>query len=75
MLGFLVLALLLVPSGVLNAQSRNLELYWIDVEGGAATFEETADCKGNWITTSVARDGKFTIVNGRNGFSQTYTAR
>src|SRR5882672_1113689 len=38
MLGFLLLALLLVPSGVLEAQSRNLEIYWIDVEGGAATL-------------------------------------
>ena len=28
MLRFLLPALLLVPSGVLNAQSRNLEIYW-----------------------------------------------
>ena len=96
MLRFLLLALVLVPSAVLNAQSRNLEIYWIDVESGAATlivspldkdpkhntsesmiahFEETADCKGNWIKASVERDGRFTIVNGRNGFSKTYTAR
>ncbi len=34
-----------------------------------------ADCKGNWIKASVASDGKFTITNGRNGFSKTYTAR
>src|SRR5437868_11035042 len=38
MLRFLLPALLLVPSGVLDAQSRNLEIYWIDVEGGAATL-------------------------------------
>lgn len=40
-----------------------------------ANLEETADCKGNWIKASVARDGKFTVTNGRNGFSKTYTAR
>lgn len=40
-----------------------------------ANFEEIKDCKGNWIKASVARDGKFTVTNGRNGFSKTYTAR
>ena len=40
-----------------------------------ANFEETADCKGNWIKASVEQDGNFTIVNGRNGYSKTYTAR
>jgi hypothetical protein len=40
-----------------------------------ANVEETADCKGNWIKASVAPDGTFTITNGRNGFSKTYTAR
>ena len=38
-----------------------------------ANLEETADCKGNWIKASVAPDGKFTITNGRNGFSKSYT--
>jgi hypothetical protein len=38
-------------------------------------MEETADCKGNEITTSIGADGKFTITNGRNGFSKTYAAR
>jgi beta-lactamase superfamily II metal-dependent hydrolase len=40
-----------------------------------ANLEDTADCKGNWIKASVARDGKFTVTNGRNGFSKTYTTR
>lgn len=40
-----------------------------------ANFEETADCQGHWIKASVQADGRFTIVNGRNGFSRTYTAR
>ena len=40
-----------------------------------ANLEETAECKGNVIKASVARDGKFTMTNGRNGFSKTYMAR
>ena len=40
-----------------------------------ANLEDTADCKGNWIQASIARDGKFTLTNSRNGFSQIYTAR
>ncbi len=40
-----------------------------------ANFEETADCKGHWIKASVEPSGRFTITNGRNGFSKTYTAR
>src|SRR6202521_3466295 len=31
-------AFLLAPAGVVNAQSKNLDIYWIDVEGGAATL-------------------------------------
>ncbi len=38
MLFLLLLALLLVPSGNLHAQSRPLDIYWVDVEGGAATL-------------------------------------
>src|SRR5207248_30313 len=35
----ILLALLLfVPAGLLRAQSQNLDIYWIDVEGGAATL-------------------------------------
>ena len=40
-----------------------------------ANLEETADCKGLWIKASVSKDGKFTLTNGRNNFSKTYTAR
>ena len=40
-----------------------------------ANLEETADCQGHWIKASVQSDGRYTIVNGRNGFSRTYTAR
>jgi len=35
---FLLLLALLLPSGTLRAQSRPLDIYWIDVEGGAATL-------------------------------------
>ena len=44
-------------------------------ENMIANFEETAECKGNWIGASVADDGKFTVTNGRNGFSKSYAAR
>jgi competence protein ComEC len=44
-------------------------------ENMIANFEETAECKGNWISASVAPDGKFTVTNGRNGFSKTYAAQ
>ena len=40
-----------------------------------ANLGESTDCKGNWIKASVARDGRFTVTNGRNGLSKTYTAR
>ena len=38
MLPILLLGLLLGARGTLHAQSRNLDIYWIDVEGGAATL-------------------------------------
>jgi beta-lactamase superfamily II metal-dependent hydrolase len=44
-------------------------------ENMIANFEEKADCKGNWISASVAPDGKFTVTNGRNGYSRNYAAR
>jgi competence protein ComEC len=38
-------------------------------------FEDTADCKGQGLKASVAKDGNFTITNSRNNFSKSYTAR
>jgi len=38
---FSIVILLLAPVGTLLAQSRNLEIYWIDVEGGGATLVVT----------------------------------
>jgi beta-lactamase superfamily II metal-dependent hydrolase len=40
-----------------------------------ANLEETAECRGHWIKASVSPDGTFTLTNGRNQFSKTYTAR
>ncbi len=34
-----------------------------------------ADDKGHWIKASVAADGTFTVTNGRNNFTKSYTAR
>ena len=34
----LTFALLLTAAGMLNAQSKNLDIYWIDAEGGAASL-------------------------------------
>ena len=44
-------------------------------ENMIANLEETADCKGNWIEAGIARNGTFTVTNGRNGFSKTYRIR
>jgi len=40
-----------------------------------ANLEDSPDCKGNWIKASIAKDGSFTVTNGRNGFSKTYRVR
>ena len=40
-----------------------------------ANLEETEACQGHWLRASVRQDGTFTVTNGRNGFSRTYTAR
>jgi competence protein ComEC len=44
-------------------------------ESMIANTEETADCKGHWLTASVGADGRFTITNGRNNFTKTYSAK
>jgi hypothetical protein len=40
-----------------------------------AHLDDTAECKGSVIKASVARDGRFTVTNGRNGFSKNYMTR
>ncbi len=44
-------------------------------ENMIANLEDTAECKGNWLKASVDRTGRFTITNGRTGYSKTYQAR
>ena len=38
-------------------------------------MEPTTECKGNWLKATVTPDGKYTITNGRNNFSKTYTSK
>lgn len=40
-----------------------------------ANLEASEQCQGHYLKTTVTPDGKFTITNGRTGFSRTYTAR
>ncbi len=40
-----------------------------------ANLEPSADCQGHWLKVTVEPDGKYTVTNGRNNFSKTYTAR
>ena len=48
---FFLLALLLASTGVVSAQPRNLDIYWIDVEGGAATLIVTPSGESMLIDT------------------------
>ena len=55
------LALVVALAGSLGAQSRNLEIYWIDVEGGAATLIVSPSGESMLIDTGWAvgdRDAK-----------------
>jgi hypothetical protein len=40
-----------------------------------ANLEEGPADQGHWIHASIGSDGTYTITNGRNGFSKSYTAR
>src|SRR5215471_17554202 len=40
-----------------------------------ANLGPTAGCTGNLLKLSVAKDGKYTMTNARNGFSKTYESR
>ena len=46
-----LLALWLASSGVVAAQPKNLEIYWIDVEGGAGTLIVTPSGESMLIDT------------------------
>ncbi len=40
-----------------------------------ANMEPTGQCQGNWLRLTVQSDGAYTVTNGRNNFSKSYTAR
>ena len=40
-----------------------------------ANLTETENCQGHWIKASVRKDGTYTVVNSRNGYSKTYQAK
>jgi hypothetical protein len=52
----------------LFSASRNLEIYWIDAEGGAATLSGPE--VGDHLFV-----GKYTVTNARNGFAKTYSSK
>jgi beta-lactamase superfamily II metal-dependent hydrolase len=58
MLPLLLVAFLLAPAAMLQAQSRNLDIYWIDVEGGAATLVVAPSGESMLIDTGWAVDGR-----------------
>jgi competence protein ComEC len=54
----LLIVLLITSSALLNAQPRNLDIYWIDVEGGAATLIVSPSGESMLIDTGWAMDGR-----------------
>ena len=44
-------------------------------ESMIANLGPSDSCTGNWLKVSVASDGKYTVTNGRTGFSKTYKSR
>jgi hypothetical protein len=40
-----------------------------------ANLEPSTECKGNWISVEVQPDGKYTVTNGRNNYSKSYSVR
>lgn len=64
--------------GIEGIWQGHLSLFDKDLNTAApmiANFEDTAECQGHWIKASVESSGRFTVTNGRNGFSRSYTAR
>src|SRR5215475_9760491 len=58
MLRLTILLLMLLPSTTLQAQSRNMEIYWVDVEGGAATLIVSPSGESMLIDTGFEVDGR-----------------
>jgi hypothetical protein len=40
-----------------------------------ANLEPSAGCQGHWIKAVIESNGKYTVTNGRNGFSQSYQVK
>jgi competence protein ComEC len=53
-----LLGLLLATCATLSAQSRNMDIYWIDVEGGAATLVVSPSGESMLIDTGFEVDGR-----------------
>ena len=53
-----LLILLFTTAGVLGAQSKNLDIYWIDVEGGASTLYVSPSGESMLVDTGYETDGR-----------------
>jgi competence protein ComEC len=53
-----LLTLLFATAGVLGAQSKNLDIYWIDVEGGASTLFVSPSGESMLVDTGYETDGR-----------------
>ena len=53
-----MLTLLFATAGVLGAQSKNLDIYWIDVEGGASTLFVSPSGESMLVDTGYETDGR-----------------
>jgi len=53
-----LLTLLFAAAGVLGAQSKNLDIYWIDVEGGASTLYVSPSGESMLVDTGYETDGR-----------------
>ena len=53
-----ILATLLLAAGLAGAQSKNLEIYWIDVEGGASTLYVSPSGESMLVDTGYETGGR-----------------
>jgi len=58
-----------VHLSLLNDKDHNTK------EDMIANIEPSNECQGHWIKAAVESNGKITITNGRNGFSQSYQTK
>ena len=53
-----LLTLLFATAGMVGAQSKNLDIYWIDVEGGASTLYVSPSGESMLVDTGYETDGR-----------------